>query len=56
MSQQSGYAFPYPQWLILGRAASTGGATVTVSIAPEVSLDSIRQVLTPREQAASVSG
>ncbi len=35
---------------------TTGGATTTVAIAPDVSLDSIRQALTPQEQAAPVSG
>ena len=34
---------------------TTGGAEATVAIAPDVNLDSIRQALTPREQAAPAS-
>lgn len=32
------------------------GVEATIAIAPEVSRDSIRQALTPRDQAAPVSG
>ena len=35
---------------------TAGGAEATIAIAPDVNLDSIRQALTPRARAASVSG
>lgn len=35
---------------------TTGGATATIAIAPDVSLESIRQAFTPRDRAAPVSG
>lgn len=35
---------------------TTSGAEETIAIAPAVSLESVRQALTPRDQAAPVSG
>ena len=35
---------------------TAGGVESTIAIAPEVSLDSVRQALTPRDRAAPVSG
>ncbi len=35
---------------------TTAGAKTTIAIAPDVSLDRIRQALTPRDRAAPVSG
>ena len=35
---------------------TTSGAEETIAIAPEVSLESVRRALTPREPAARVSG
>ena len=35
---------------------TTSGVEETLAIAPEVSLESVRQALTPRDQAAPVSG
>ena len=35
---------------------TTSGAKATIAIAPDVSLESIRQALTPRDRAAPVSG
>ena len=35
---------------------TTSGVEETIAIAPEVRLESVRQALTPRDQAAPVSG
>ncbi len=35
---------------------TTSGVEETIAIAPEVSLESVRQALTPRDQTAPVSG